>query len=174
MGIPIIAEIERLINEHGSAVILKERLALASDQYSALERKLSECELRSKELKACVEELELKCLDLQSENDRLQVDVKDAQEVIRQLNERNKSEFSHEKNLNEIEINILEYVSKAKSNSVNDISSFSGCNEAVAEYHLEELKNKEMVSSEYVTMLGVLWSIEQPGKKYLIQNNLIK
>ena len=28
---------EKLINEHGSAVILKERIALANDKYSALE-----------------------------------------------------------------------------------------------------------------------------------------
>ncbi len=42
MGIPGLSEIERLITEHGSAAILKERLALASDQYSALEKKFTE------------------------------------------------------------------------------------------------------------------------------------
>ena len=30
--------IEKLINEHGSAVILKERIALANDKYTALEQ----------------------------------------------------------------------------------------------------------------------------------------
>ena len=34
--------IEKLITEHGSAAILRERLALASDQYAALERRISE------------------------------------------------------------------------------------------------------------------------------------
>ena len=41
---------EKLINEHGSAVILKERIALANDQYSALSLKLSLCESRVVEI----------------------------------------------------------------------------------------------------------------------------
>ena len=35
---PIFTAIERLINEHGSASIMKERLLLASDRFDALER----------------------------------------------------------------------------------------------------------------------------------------
>lgn len=45
--------IERLINEHGSATILRERIALANDQYAHLEKKLT---------------------DLQAENDRLRAE----------------------------------------------------------------------------------------------------
>ena len=38
MGI-LLDQIEKLINEHGSAVILKERIELAKDEQAALERK---------------------------------------------------------------------------------------------------------------------------------------
>lgn len=34
--------LEKLINEHGSAAILKERIDLANDKYAALETKLHE------------------------------------------------------------------------------------------------------------------------------------
>ncbi len=34
--------IEKLINEHGSVVILKERIALAAEQYSTLEAEKNE------------------------------------------------------------------------------------------------------------------------------------
>ena len=44
--------LERLINEHGSAVILKERIALANDQYVALGQKLSLCESSVVQLEA--------------------------------------------------------------------------------------------------------------------------
>lgn len=44
--------IEKLINEHGSATILKERIALANDKYAALERKLSDAESRINQLEA--------------------------------------------------------------------------------------------------------------------------
>jgi hypothetical protein len=61
MSIAVLGEIEKLINEHGSAVILKERIALAQDQYAALEKKLSEseshtkaAELRAKNLESSV------------------------------------------------------------------------------------------------------------------------
>ena len=37
----IFDSIEKLITEHGSAAIIRERLALASDQYAALERQLA-------------------------------------------------------------------------------------------------------------------------------------
>jgi len=62
---------EKLINEHGSAAILKERIALANDKFSALEQKLSDSELRVKKL--------------EPENERLCLDLKDAQEKIRNL-----------------------------------------------------------------------------------------
>lgn len=54
--------IERLITEHGSAAILRERIALANDQYSALEAE-------NKILK--------------SENERLKLDNEKLQEKVR-------------------------------------------------------------------------------------------
>lgn len=65
MGIPGLAEIERLITEHGSAAILRERLALAAEQYSALEKKV---------------------VELQAENDRLKSENSKLQEQVRNLN----------------------------------------------------------------------------------------
>lgn len=46
----IFGGIEKLINEHGSAAILKERLDLVADRYSDLEQKLSESILKQKDL----------------------------------------------------------------------------------------------------------------------------
>jgi len=66
--------IQRLINEHGSSVILKERIALANDKYSALEQKLSASEIREH--------------DLASENERLRLDLEKAHVQINQLQER--------------------------------------------------------------------------------------
>lgn len=74
MAIPILSEIERLINERGSSTVLMQRLSLAADQYSALEKKLSDSELRAK--------------NLESENNGLGLDLKKAEEKIRNLEER--------------------------------------------------------------------------------------
>lgn len=69
MGIPGLAEIERLITEHGSAAILRERLAFAAEQYAALEKKVSDLQAQVAELQA-----ENRCLS--SENSELKEQVR--------------------------------------------------------------------------------------------------
>ena len=54
----IFGDIERLITEHGSAAILRERLALAEQQYKTLERKVVELENQNAVLQAKYEECE--------------------------------------------------------------------------------------------------------------------
>jgi len=66
MGIPLFGEIERLITEHGSATVLSERLALAKDQYSSLEKEN---------------------LVLKTENDRLRLDNDQLKERLRILDQ---------------------------------------------------------------------------------------
>ena len=66
--------LEKLINEHGSAVILKERIALANDKYSALEAKNSVLEAENKILR--------------SENDAFRLDGIKLKDQVRNLEER--------------------------------------------------------------------------------------
>ena len=65
--------LEKLINEHGSAVILKERISLANDKYSMLEEKNSM--------------LEKKVEILESENQTFQLNLQQAKQKIRNLEE---------------------------------------------------------------------------------------
>jgi len=67
----IFQDIERLITEHGSAAILRERLSLAADQYSALEKKVTE--------------LEAKTVELQAENTQLESETSKLHEQVRNL-----------------------------------------------------------------------------------------
>lgn len=59
--------IEKLINEHGSATILKERITLANDKYAALEQKFSESELSVKKSESENEALRLDNSKLQEQ-----------------------------------------------------------------------------------------------------------
>lgn len=63
----IFQDIERLITEHGSAAILRERLALAAEQYATLEKK--------------VVELQAENARLQSENSGLHAQVSDLKSI---------------------------------------------------------------------------------------------
>jgi hypothetical protein len=48
----IFQDIERLITEHGSAAILRERLTLAAEQYAALEKKVVELQAENERLES--------------------------------------------------------------------------------------------------------------------------
>ena len=53
----MLAMIEKLINEHGSSTILKERLQLINDKYEVLENKLDLVEKENKSLKQEINKL---------------------------------------------------------------------------------------------------------------------
>jgi regulator of replication initiation timing len=64
---PLLDSFDHFINEHGSANILKERLALASDQYAFLEQQFAA-------LKSENEILKTENKDLKAENKRFKLD----------------------------------------------------------------------------------------------------
>lgn len=60
MAIPIISDIERWINEHGSATILKEHLSFVQAKLGALKEEIAKREEENADLKARVADLENK------------------------------------------------------------------------------------------------------------------
>ena len=69
--------IEKLINEHGSAKILGERLLLAKDQNSAQEKRISELEAQLEESEAEKTVLRSQLQSSQAENQKLTKQIKD-------------------------------------------------------------------------------------------------
>ena len=57
--------LEKLINEHGSAAILREHLALLHAEYAALERKNHDLGLECQQQQTELEQLEIKCRELE-------------------------------------------------------------------------------------------------------------
>jgi septal ring factor EnvC (AmiA/AmiB activator) len=159
MAFPIFGEIERLINERGSAKIMKERLALAADQYSALEKKLSNADIR-------IEQLE-------SENKKLHLNLEKAKTQIRDFEE--KFIASHNGGtLEEIKVKILLLMSEHEEAYTHQIASSLGIGTQTAIFHLEELEEKEMVGMSISIGAECPWYLNQEGRKYLVRNNLIK
>lgn len=73
--------IEKLINEHGSSAILRERLLLASEQFAALERQVAD-------LLTKVQTLETKIVKLESEKKSLELDNVKLQEQLKEVEKR--------------------------------------------------------------------------------------
>lgn len=161
--------LEKLINEHGSSAILRERLKLFSDQYSALEKENSDLKTKISVLEKCNKKLE-------SQLDQAKQEIQRLNEVINTLA---KKEDSTDK-LNEIQSQILQYFFKANSGmTVDHIASTFSIEIGNSQYHLDALINKKLIATSSST-IGNVWSdvptpscthyaITQSGRKYVIE-----
>jgi len=154
---------EKLINEHGSATILKERIALANDKYAVLEAKLA---IFEKENIALKDEI----TKLQDENKRLKVDN---EQLIIKIQNLEKTASSHDKLLDQEKVKILTALTKQEWCYAEQISRLLGIGIQVIQFHLDELQDKRMVAASYSMGEDTEWTLDHEGRRYLIQNNLI-
>ncbi len=155
---------EKLINEHGSASILKERIDLANDKYAALEQKLMDSELRVKQLV--------------SDNQALNLSLQEAQIEIQSL--KKLSEKPQSGRLDDVREKILIFVASNAESTSAQIAQVIGVSENVTDFHLEELRKLKMVSnsntmgSSWTGERGRTdWTIAHEGNGYLISNGLV-
>jgi septal ring factor EnvC (AmiA/AmiB activator) len=150
--------LEKLINEHGSAAILKERIALANDKYAALERKLSDAELKVKQL--------------ESEKQSLELDSYKLKEKLRDLEQQ--LEKSQGGRLEEIREKILTTLSARQESTALHIASLLGIGEQLATFHLEELGKVRFVSAaRFYNGQPTIWKLAQDGRGYLVSHGLL-
>ncbi len=149
--------IEKLINEHGSSTILKERLELFNDKYEALESKLKNAEKEN--------QLLLK------ENEQLKSEVASLKEEIGESNAKSSQ-------LPDIQINILKLLFNESDwvrepNLINHMQ----LEEGLAKYHLTELIEKGLLkrplrsgSNPMVSSRGnTEHAISDQGRKYVVE-----
>lgn len=157
MPIPFLSEIERLINEHGSATILKERLALAADQYSALEKKLADALERE--------------AALMNEVKSLRDELEDASTKLR--DDPVKSTSQNAQHLDSTKENILLHLA-SQDDFDGNIARKLGIGEQVVTFHLEELFDMGFIHRS-LSMTGQTfpWRLIKDGRRYLVVNSLI-
>lgn len=148
---------EKLINEHGSAVILKERIALANDKYAALEQKLSTSELRAK--------------NLESENKGLRLDLEKAQVKIRNLEE--KLIERHGQRLEEAREQLLQLLAKHPNVTDAQLARGMDINVQLVMFHLTALEKMKFVHGSYNAIDDTEWSLAHEGRAYLVHHELL-
>lgn len=141
----ILSDLERLITEHASASVLKERIALAEDKYAALERK--------------VKELTEENSKLQSENAELakRVPAEKATPAVDELGDK-----------------VLAFLSQQPEVPISHIARALGISKELAEFHIEELENANLISGSYSAMARPTYSLAQEGRRHLIKNGMLK
>jgi hypothetical protein len=171
MGNIFIDGIEKVINEHGSAPILKERLLLAADQYAALEKKVIELTERCRLL-------EQKISASETENTNLEGQIMQLNEKIRNIEEKDI-------------IKINRYLPKEQEDILNiicynhDISDLkiilmTKQNTQAYKYHIEKLLKLGFINFKpnYKSISdknpSISYTITQNGREYLFKNGLLK
>ena len=157
--------LERLIVEHGSASILKERIALLNDKHAEVERQLQVA-------------LGL-VTTLEAKNRELSAQIAEVQRRYDEANQELKRQTAHDR-LPEGQERVL--VALAQTNlehRAEDVAKHLGVSETRAAHWLEELaRGKYLVEQNYMAIpsMGVAGSrgyeLDAKGRKYVVDHDL--
>lgn len=144
--------IEKIINEHGSATILRERISLAEDKYSALERKAAELEKENKTLK--------------SEVEKSSKEIKRLNEII---NSTQKDQSINKPK--EIEEQILKLFFETNQEFyASNIANHFNMKIGVVEYHLNRLLELNFIGDLLNMVDDTRYYIKPKGREYIVEN----
>lgn len=150
---------EKLINEHGSSTILRERLELFSDKYSILEDKLDASKQKNSALEAENQSLKMQLQRASQDIERLQkvIDAAaEAQSVVK---------------LDEAKEHILKTLFGANNSfSIKSLSGHIGIAESLVEYHVDFLKEHDLVDfGPLMVNSPVTYKITANGRKFFVE-----
>lgn len=150
--------LEKLITEHGSAAILKERIALLNDKHAAVEAKVKELERTVSEQREQIDRLNGENSALKAAAAKPAAAPGDLDSLAQQL---------------------LIAVAESDGLYTRQLAAKVGCTEPVADFHLEEMLAAKLVSVGYTMKTsygggGAHWSARQEGRRYLMQRGLLK
>ena len=154
-------QIQKLINEHGSATILRDHLAMFKDQVVLLEKKNADLTSENAILKSKIQVLERKQQDLVEENETFRREIQ-RHDQSAQCNP-----------LDEIKEKILLLLSEHQELSTKSMAKKLSMKLQEIEFHLQELLKVEMVHDSPGIGSPTTWSLEQEGRRYLIEHKLI-
>ncbi len=150
----MLSMLEKLINEHGSSTILKERLELFSDKYEMLEQKNT---------------------TLEEKNTFLEAQLEAAKKEIKKLREELASNQGSDKasSLHESEVKILKHLFDTNSDfTANQLASFLNIPVGNTEHHLDKLLEVEYIYNHLSMMTDTTYSISSEGRSYVIENGI--
>jgi len=149
-------QLQKLINEHGSAVILRDHLALFKDQVAILENKAVALGKKVSTLEKDKLALQSKVSALESELNQLQNPQHDKRE------------------LDAVKVKILVFlVTQQRDISAVRLASAISENVQVVEFHLTDLKTLDMVYDLLTSGSPTTWKLHHEGRRYLIEHKLL-
>jgi hypothetical protein len=145
-------QLQRLINEHGSAAILRDHLALFKDQVVIIEKKATLLELENSIFKTENSELKTKIVQLTNENDGL----------------RGKIQNVEQPSVTEMHDRVLDLLFQKPATNEHTCKTLK-INEQEAYFYLDDLYNENMVDPPTPYSSGPEeWRLSQDGRRYIM------
>ena len=110
---------------------------------------------------------------MEKENASLKSEVANLKQEIQQRDEIVEQEQSQSDRLEEVKEKILLALTEQKEIEAEQISHLLNIGSQLATFHLEELKNSDMVKDYYAVGSPVYWGISQGGRAYLVRHDLL-
>jgi hypothetical protein len=161
----LIKQLEKLINEHASAAVLRDHLALFKDQLLILEKENVKLASENSVLTTTNEKLVSENKNLRIANDELASKIKEYENP------------PHKKDLlDEPKIKILTLLGQYSTDDEIDADSIAAqCNlpAQATQFHLEELQDSQLIRASYYVGRSPTWYIIQEGRRYLMTRGLL-
>lgn len=157
MGIAVLAEVEKLLKQHGALAMLKEHLKLLERRYSALERQLLDGRQRIARLEEDKQRLVQENLRLTEAMHRVEGGKDTPAQPYAQ----------------KIKMSILFLLSEQGGITTDQIAEALGRDRDSICLLLEELETQRLVSARYSYFRPATWRLSQDGRRYLIVNGVL-
>lgn len=158
----LLEPLEKLITEHGSAVIQEKHIALLREQLSILKDQLAILDKKLTMLESENEKLKSQGQALAEENDKLRQKIQEYKQP-------------HDTLLEPTQIEILKFLFTQQKLNTDQIAKALNIQPQDAKFHLTELLNRKPPLVHIAASIGKgqTWYISQEGIRYLKQNKLI-
>lgn len=142
---------EKLINEHGSSVILKERIELISDKYALLEE-------TNVHLKSKVETLE----------NSLAIATNEISDLKEQLSSYQNKENS---GLGKNELSLLNHLFNSNNEiQIGQLASVINTDISTTKYHVQNLQDSDFIDRVLLLNAPETYKINKNGIKYIVES----
>jgi DNA-binding MarR family transcriptional regulator len=110
---------------------------------------------------------------LKAENLNLKAQVNPLQREVERLKNQVQTQGASVHGLEQSEIDMLIFIGNQKSSTSSDIAEGMGMHSVPVEHFLGRLLKKNYIVQQHVPMLGAMYSLDDKGNAYLVDNKLV-
>lgn len=171
MGLGLFDGLEKLINEHGSSAILKERIQLLHDRYNALEER---CRSAESERDSLLESVGV----LRAQVETTQAEIDEIRRLQEEADRQRQQELARADRMEPNRETILKVVCFHPGLEVAQVAGIADMAVQLAQWHVDALEKAKLIRLSYTA--GTQWAkggrfldITEPGRDYLVRNDLL-